>query len=740
MIYLIDDNQKRQRDSGWGDKKFEQYKEFIHPIYRLSEVTDDLRNGLFRNENNVILFHESFFENYENKQANDVNDIRNKLEKLSNENSTRYYVIFSGSNSERKLNVNNTSASIPVHILYNNLEIFIKQFQSRNEYNLEYLLYGANPDIEAFLLEELNKSNRVFIEDTLELTNEVNDYFFFRSKLDVNPISEYHTTIFNKDSEFGFHKIISNSLSKIEYKGIFVPLCFGNSLSDFNGLRLASEIRCTNNINQCTPIFIYSFVRMEYLLQNEYFNILRTKGVELMDYSKKAFQFAASRRSNHLKHHELPKEIIKLELQPPKNYLDNHSIANEWAIHQWAKTIGCDETDELTKIFKNVEANLYFKYLRTINPISELNRISAEKLKFKYEGTPKVCLIDDEADKGWYEIFAYLLGDINGIYTDYLGVDFKNLDTNDIIEKSFDKIVTDKIDVVILDFRLNPSDLENKNLEDITSIKLLKKFKNYNPGIQVIIVSATTKIWNLQALQEAGADGFVIKESPENSIDINFTAQTIGSFKYTLENCLRKCFLKEIFSLMGPVAKLVKIESQKKSSKFSLSIQQNIIQNINQRIEIFNQLIYNFPSNLEWSFSTLILIIEEIVNAIYIDDGLDHVVEVNIFNKVKCNYTTSLGRFLSIKPNHNNSNYTKEEYAVPDKDITYYSKTANRDPFNFRLTCILHYKYEIPLGVEIFQYFPLYTLRSTSVMHVGKNEVGLSDLKLGIKLLKEIIK
>lgn len=47
--------------------------------------------------------------------------------------------------------------------------------------------------------------------------------------------------------------------------------------------------------------------------------------------------------------------------------------------------------------------------------------------------------------------------------------------------------------------------------------------KKINPGIQVIIFSATNKVWNLQALQEAGADGFIIKESPENSIDPNFT-------------------------------------------------------------------------------------------------------------------------------------------------------------------------------------------------------------------------
>src|SRR5690606_37325542 len=206
-----------------------------------------------------------------------------------------------------------------------------------------------------------------------------------------------------------------------EYHNIFIPICFGQTLSDFNGLRLAIHIRCSESPNQLKRIFIYSFVGIDYLLGNEYFSIIRTKNVQLVAYSKKAFNLAVNEGFKFLQQDDLSQEINKLKLDLPLNYADSHSIDNEWAIHQWAKTIGCDETDELAKVFQNVETNLYFKYLKTINPISELSIISPEKLKFKYEGKPKVLLIDDEADKGWYEIFAFLLGDLNGIYTDYLG-------------------------------------------------------------------------------------------------------------------------------------------------------------------------------------------------------------------------------------------------------------------------------------------------------------------------------
>jgi hypothetical protein len=398
MIYLIDDNRKRQQDSGWSNEKFEEYKDFIQPIYRLSEVTDNLRFEIFRNDKNVILYHESFFENSENKQSKDVNEIRNELEKNAYEEKMGFFVNFSGSNSERRLN-NNKSASLPVHILYKNLEFFIKEFQKGNFYNLKYLLYGSNPDIENFLLEELDKVNRLFIEDKSTTGNEINDSFIFRSRFDFNHINDNHITIFNKDSEFGFHNLIIKSLSKIEYKSIFVPLCFGNSLSDFNGLRLATEIRCTNTINQCKPIFIYTFVGLEYFFNNEYFNILKTKGVEKIDYSKKSFLHSTNRSLKSLSSDELTKELKKLELQTPKNYNDSHSISNEFGIYQLAYNAGID-INEITDFDKHKLESLYFKWLIAKNglyenlPLEEKNDNNIFRNEIKLKGLTILGKID----------------------------------------------------------------------------------------------------------------------------------------------------------------------------------------------------------------------------------------------------------------------------------------------------------------------------------------------------------
>lgn len=672
MIYLIDDNKKRQIDSGWNENKFGIYKDFISPVYRLNEINGDIRSELFNTENNVILFHESFFENFENKQNKDVNEIRNELEKLSDTTDNRYYVIFSGSNSERKLNENNTSASIPVHILYNNLEVFIQQYQHSNEYNLNYLLYGTNLDIEPFLLEEFSKYKRLFIEENLIITDEMDDYFYFRSRLDFNPFNKNHATIFNRYSEFGLHEIIKERLSNIKYTGIYVPLCFGHSLSDFNGLRLATEIRCTNTINQCTPIFIYSFVGIEYLLQNKYFNVLKTKNVEMVVYRKNAFQNAAGRKTSPLISYELPKEIKKLELQPPKNYLDNHSIANEWAIHQWAKTIGCDETDELTKVFQNVETDLYFKYLRTTNPILEIDIIFSEELKINCEGNPKVLLIDDEAEKGWYEIFAYLLGDLNKIYTDYLGEDFKKLSQEDIIDRSLQKIKEDDIDVVILDFRLNPDEFASTNIEDVSSIQLLKEIKKENPGIQVIIFSATNKVWNLQALQEAGADGFIFKDGGEN------IHQAINSLTYQILLSLKKAsWLKPIWSKTKSI--IVHLEKQGRN----YILDKDFTGAINTLLELGFESLLNENNRYSYdsAFMYYFLILEALSKQL-IDEDTPHGIDyTNIHGETKKGFRFQFRSNYSFLKDYEGNNYMRvsvgDDLISSNRRIPYSPKFHN---------------------------------------------------------------
>jgi len=279
-----------------------------------------------------------------------------------------------------------------------------------------------------------------------------------------------------KDIDELFSKFIEDNLYSNIYTNIFIPLCFGKTLSDFLGLRFATHVRCTSTNNQNVNIFIYSFAGIKDLFSNECFNILKTEGVLLIDYDVDTILKCCNEEKIHLSKDNIINEIKKLNLQIPYNYEDNHSIANEWAIYRWSEAINAND-DSIDKIKDIQKSNLYFKYLKTINPISHLDKLTSAQLKINHQDNPKILYIDDEAEKGWYEIFCAILDDENKLYFRHLDNEFNEKSKEEIIDISFKKIIDEDIDLVILDFRLHKKDFENRSIEEITGYQILKKIK-----------------------------------------------------------------------------------------------------------------------------------------------------------------------------------------------------------------------------------------------------------------------
>lgn len=677
MIYLIDDKKERQhKDFGWSEEKFAQYADFISPLYSIEEIAqigEDLNKG-----KNIILYHESFLDfTNDSKKALEQ---RKKLQNIAETNKDLSIAFFSGSQGWRSLNEN--IAHLPVSTVYQNLEILTNQHR-QGSIELKYLLFGRKPEIEEELYNSLYQANRDIEIKPAEIISK-NLFIRTTSIFVQNAISgAIEGKLFNDVSDDKFSEKVNEWLSETEYDNIFLPLCFGSTLSDYNGLRLATHIRCTPSKNQLKRIFIYGFVGLDYLVDHEYLNILKTKNVELVPYSKKAFEVAANKKFEPLKPEELSKEIQKLKLDPPLNYADSHSIANEWAIHQWAKTIGCDETDELAKIFQNVETNLFFKYLRTTNPISAIDRITPEKLKFKYEGKPKVLLIDDEAEKGWYEIFAYILGDLNGIYTDYLGVDFKKLRSDEILEHSIEKVFRDNIDIVILDFRLNPSDFLNKSSEQITSVKLLKKIKEINPGVQVIAFSATNKIWNLKNLESEGTNGFISKGDPFKT-HVQFINRSIKGFIENIQECLRLVFLKDFYNGQNEITNdLIPRRKPKNEKSLPKEFIDEALKWLNLSNDILSKGFLN-EAKVVSSFIFKFSVLENISNRVIDSDNPIFVGKNDKgINKYKFQFRLSDKRLRNFIEDENNKGYYRKTKKVYEssRNISWVIKILNTIDF-----------------------------------------------------------
>jgi CheY-like chemotaxis protein len=540
MIYLIDDKKLRQeKDYNWTKNRFKKYEAFIKPVYTLSELQE--KSSEIFQEGNIILYHESFIDKTNIK--NESVERRKLLEEYIRKKNS-YLVLFSGSKNTREL-IDNV-ANIPVSVLYSNLECFINKF-SVEDVNLNYLLFGNNPEIEEYLSKKLEVELIEISKEESYQTAANNLFIRPDEKYISQPFSDYsERTFFDNVSDKDFSDAIEQWMNEDVYENIFIPLCFGSTLSDFNGLRLACHIRCTKSKNQTTRVFIYGVVGTEYLLQNDYFNILKTKNTYLIPFSKKAFGDVIQKVEDTLLKEELPVEITKLKLSLPQNYEDNHSIANEWAIYRWANLLNTVD-NAIEKLTEKINSNLYFKYLQTIYPIYDNQRLYESELRIQTNSKPKILYIDDESEKGWFEIFCKILCDINNLDFEYLGDDFKHQSEEKIIDCCLKKVEDYNADIVILDFRLHPTDFDKKDIRKVIGMEILKRIKILNQGIQVIVFSATNKIWNLQALQEAGADGFIFKESPENSIDFEFTKSTIRLMLSTLEKISESCFLKSFY-------------------------------------------------------------------------------------------------------------------------------------------------------------------------------------------------
>ena len=518
MIILIDDKKRRQSlEYGWPIEKLNQFEDILLPIYTPEELKEFFKTTS-TSSSYVLLYHESFLNG--SPFAEKVLETKKHLEDLTT--AKGLLVTFSGGTEYRTMNEN--TASLPVNILYQNLETFCIKYRSNN-ISLNYLFFGEHYDIEKKLVETQEETRQNAPYTPVDFGSKYS--FFLRGRVNLLPAGirrfpDSNTpnkfTLLGDVSDKKFSSLISQKFEQIKYDYIFIPLCFGPILSDYNGLRLAIHFRCSQSKNQLTPIFIYGFVGIDKLLHNPYFNILKTKNVFLIGCDKSDLEIAPELINSSFKPSELPKEINYLDLNIPENYLDNHSIQNEWAMYRWSRALDIELDEGLEKVFNNVKSNIYFKYLQTIHPEeSAILKIPSPKLP-KGKTKSRVLLIDDEEQKGWFEILCNLLPD-SSYYFDSIGDGFRKLSAEDIITKCIAKIIDEDFDIILLDFRINENDHVNTDIEQNTSLQLLKKIKEVNPGIQVILFSATNKTWNYKAMLDSGADGYVHKSSDHQVID-----------------------------------------------------------------------------------------------------------------------------------------------------------------------------------------------------------------------------
>jgi len=317
-------------------------------------------------------------------------------------------------------------------------------------------------------------------------------------------------------------------------------------------LDLAMHIRLSLDAlgdNALAPIVFISELAIDALLKlNENSQIFLTANIYLSPASKLT---ECLNNASRMRLEDYQRDFLnKITINPPiSSTTGRHGLANQWGAgvmyrilegHQYHG----DECPELVRKQKDI----YFKYIlaTTVDDIQTL--VIPEKKVLLGNNLPilstgrRILLIDDMADMGWsLAIKKFFPG---------AQIDVISRSVTDIEQFSDDEkrmVLQDDYDLYLLDLRLG-GDKEEYIYETsaFSGMKVLKKIKEENRGRQVIMFTASNKVWNFKQLLDpgAGANGYYIKEAPSFKFSESFSRKSLEAFRDEAESCFRRNYLK----------------------------------------------------------------------------------------------------------------------------------------------------------------------------------------------------
>lgn len=225
----------------------------------------------------------------------------------------------------------------------------------------------------------------------------------------------------------------------------------------------------------------------------------------------------------------------------------------------------------------------------------------------------KVLLVDDKAKNGWEQLLRLIFPS-------------QNLEIQSAITYS-DAInqIKNKYDLIFLDIRLNANDYKKNNIEDFSGYKILKEIKrdysNINFSTPIILLTASNKIWNIDAFRSYGVDSYFIKEHPDYIFDKETSKQSYYKFKENFTELLINVGprRKEIWLLSNEIINKINEHFYFNGSKKDKNIKNRIIDKLKlgyaylfkEQTKLEKELLKT--SNESLAFIIFFSIIEEIV-------------------------------------------------------------------------------------------------------------------------------
>ena len=478
------------------------------------------------------------------------------------------------------------------------------------------------------------------------------------------------------------------------------------------GLRMAMHIRLTDTICKYKPIYVYGEVSIDDIQSNDCFDILKSTGVSLIHCDYDSMKLSSQNRKANTE--ELfEQEIRNIYLPIPTNIGDNHSISNQWAIYRWKEMLIWREK-EPEVINTDFSSTLYFKYL--VARFGKHDRFNKHNKKYPsvisgIEGKT-ILYIDDEYDKGWGNIMEAIFDNSKAKFICYK--DFsKKYNKSQLFDKIKIFLKDNEADCYLIDLRLHEDDFSEDS--DLTGHQIADFIKQSNKGNQIVVFTASNKIWNLKKqLMTIGSVGYALKESPNS----NYTRDESKQLFVEFSNAIKKaCNLSYLKGLCHTQKELVKIKGE-------VTELDNII-----------ELLSLDGGNNNSSILKSVLLTEIVFLEHYIEDvdkltllktGVKNAETVELchnnknISKLTGHLFVKRDEFTKGKTNIIDAFYSNQEIEAP----SLWSNVSASSATLIISSLLLYYELQIK---DVRQYINLKLIRNSQVAHSGDMKVGIEQ-------------
>lgn len=422
------------------------------------------------------------------------------------------------------------------------------------------------------------------------------------------------------------HDWTTKVLKNKEIEKIIIPLSLPTDAPVINtdGLLIALHIRLNFELDitkRLFPIIFLSNFSVSRIIEKNSFdadnnpqNLIFTKGIYFSSFDsddiKATIEGAKPCQLEDYKNNVLNKlNIFRKETS------GGHDIANAWGCYKLSQVVGIsDKIFNLDSISKHLK-QLYAKYLICSNASYKTER-RIDLIPLKCEGK-KILFIDDKSDEGWAELMKNIFKGAGDNFVFVESAKYKTTDEPKLF-KDFEGFLKEcrshigkEWDLIIIDLRLNPEreDIDNEMISptEFSGYKLIDEFLKENEGYQIIVSTASNKIWNINAALKRGAASYYVKESPEFNYSVSETNKHYENFKTDVQKCFEKSYLRDIYK-----------ENQDLIKQLNNQSTSNFINEIKNQLSLAYSLLNDAKIDIQFAYAYISLyMIIEIINKEY---------------------------------------------------------------------------------------------------------------------------